>query len=322
MAISRVTAETSAIIFFLPRRRLLRQPCRPSAVHEGQSTVTTAASHPPQLPAASVIEPPRGGWRLPRLRELWAYRDLLYFLVKRDVAVTYRQAAMGVLWAVIRPAALAVVFSIFLGSLLKAPSEGVPYPAFVITGLTVWTYFATAVSRASSSTVDNAALIQKVYFPRLLIPLAAVIAPMVDLAVALVVLEVVLFAYGLYPQLDLVILPLVVLITIATAFGAGLWLSALAARYRDVQLLVPFLLQILLFASAVFFPVSLLPDGLQTVYAFNPLVGIMESFRVALLPVGDLSVPYLIFPAVTSVLLIVTGLVYFTRAEQTMADVI
>ena len=238
------------------------------------------------------------------------------------MAVTYKQAAIGVLWAVLRPAALAVVFSIFLGSLLKAPSEGVPYPAFVITGLTVWTYFATAVSRSSSSTVDNAALIQKVYFPRLLIPLAAVVAPMVDLAVALVVLEVVLLAYGLFPQLDLLSLPLVVLITIATAFGAGLWLSALAARYRDVQLLVPFLLQILLFASAVFFPVSLLPDGLQTVYAFNPLVGIMESYRVALLPVGDLSVPYLIFPAVTSVLLIVTGLVYFTRAEQTMADVI
>jgi lipopolysaccharide transport system permease protein len=282
---------------------------------------TTAATET-HLPAPRVIEPPRRGWSMPSFVELWSYRDLLYFLIKRDVAVTYKQAAIGVLWAVLRPAALAVVFSVFLGSLLDAPSEGVPYPAFVITGLTVWMFFATAVSRSSGSTIENSALIQKVYFPRVLVPLAAALAPTVDLAVSFVVLEVVLLLYGLTPQLDVLILPLVVLITLATAFGAGLWLSALAARYRDIQLLVPFLLQILLFASAVFFPVSLLPEHLQTVYALNPLVGIMESYRVALLPVGHIDAVYLLFPAGISVILIVTGLMYFNRAEQTMADVI
>jgi lipopolysaccharide transport system permease protein len=270
----------------------------------------------------TIIEP-KSRLKFPDLREFWDHRDLAYVLLRRDLSIRYRQSVVGVLWAVLQPVLLAVVFSVFLGALAKVPSEeGVPYPVFALSGLVMWLFFSTAVSRAADSTVASSELISKVYFPRIVIPVAAILAPTVDFLFAFVVLIGAVLVYGMPIEPEILLVPLLIPMALAVALGAGLWLSALHVKYRDVNILVPFLVQVGMFVTPVLYPFSLVPDRLQPLYALNPLVGIIESFRWMLFP--ELGFPgwIILVPLGTGVVLLVFGALYFHRAEQTFADVI
>lgn len=269
-----------------------------------------------------VIEPPRGFER-PNLREVWRHRDLLYLLVRRDVALHYKQTLVGAAWAVLRPALLAVVFSVFLGLFLDADYGDVPLPAFIFASMAMWLFFSEALAKCAESTTGSSDLISRIYFPRLVIPIAAVLPPLVDLAVSVVVVLVVLALYGVYPEIQLLLLPAVTLVALMTAFGFGIWLSALAVRFRDVHLIVPFLILILLFSGCVFAPLSELPENIQTVYSINPLVGIMEGYRWVMIGAdAPNALVFPILPLLVSSILTFTGVIYFARAERGFADVI
>jgi lipopolysaccharide transport system permease protein len=287
--------------------------------------VTDIEAGPPRAEGKEpvrVVEPP-SGWRFPDLREVWEHRDLIYVLVRRDISVLYRQSAVGAGWAILQPVLLAVVFSVFLGLLAEVPSaEGIPYPVFAVSGMVMWLFFANAMSRASESTIASSPLISRVYFPRVIIPLAAVIPSLVDFAVGFVVVIGAMLLYGTDPSLRLVLLPVVVLVALTTAFGIGLWLSALHVRYHDVQHIVPFLILVGLFITPITYPFSLVPADLQPVYALNPLVGVMEGYRWVLF--ADFPFPggVLVIPLVASIVLLITGALFFERMETTFADVI
>jgi lipopolysaccharide transport system permease protein len=265
---------------------------------------------------------PPGGWRLPALRQVLSYGDLVYFLAKRDVTVRYKQTLIGALWAVIQPLLLAGIFSAFLGQLTDVPSDGAPYALFALTGMTMWLFLAGAIGRTSESTLASSELISKVYFPRVIVPLAALAAPIADFAAAFVVLLVLLVVTGHAPGPEVVLAPAVFAMAALIAFGIGLWLSALVVRYRDVSLAIPFLILVLLFLTPILYPLSLVPDSYHTLYSLNPLVGVMETFRWTMLadaPGPGASLP---ISAATGLLLLVSGLFYFARAEQRFADVI
>ena len=272
--------------------------------------------------ALAVIEPARG-WSFPSFRELWAYRDLMYFLTRRDIAARYKQTAVGALWALIQPLGLALAFTVFLGVLAGRPKfDGVEFPVFALTGMTLWLFLSSAVARGASSTLDNSALIENVFFPRLIIPLAAAIAPVVDFAVAFVVLVVVMLAFGVEPSAAIVFTPLIVVLGFVTAIGLVLWLSALTVKYHDVQHLVPFMTLMLVFISPVVYPLSEVPEGLQPIYALNPMTAVLEGFRWCMLPNAEPPGLLLLIPVATSALLLLTGLLYFHRREREFADVI
>jgi lipopolysaccharide transport system permease protein len=276
------------------------------------------AAHPAR---AIVIEPARG-WVPLHLAELWAYRELLYFLVWRDIKVRYKQTALGAAWAVIQPFFTMVVFSVFFGRRAGLPSEGLPYPVFTYCALVPWTYFATALTQSSNSLVDHARLITKVYFPRLLVPAAAVVAGLLDLAIAFVVLVAMLLYYGVTPGPAVLLLPCFALLATLTALAVGLWLSALNVQYRDVRYTIPFLVQFWLFVTPVAYSSTLVPERWRTLYALNPMTGVVEGFRWALL--GRREAPGLMLAAsVVSVLVLLAGgLLYFRRMEQRFADVV
>jgi len=264
-----------------------------------------------------IVPPPR--WPRPDLRELWSYRDLVYFLARRDIAVRYRQTVIGAAWAVVQPVAFAAVFGVFLTLIGRVPTQGIPYAVFALTGMVVWLFVSSSLSLVASSTVASGSLVSKVYFPRLAVPIAAILPPIVDFLIALVVLFAAMAVYGIAPSANIVLLPAVFALAAAIALGAGLLLAALAARYRDVQHVVPFLVQIGLFLSPVLYPLSLVPDKYQAVYALNPLVGVLESFRWAVLgtsPPDEL----LLIPLAVAVVLLATGLMVFARAEKRFAD--
>lgn len=268
-----------------------------------------------------IIEPTRS-WPSLHLGELWEYRDLILFLVWRDISVRYKQTALGAAWAIIQPFASMVVFSLIFGRLIGVPSEGLPYPIFSFAALLPWQMFSGAISNASNSVVGSANLISKVYFPRLAIPIASVLSPLVDFAIALVVLLGMMLYYRISFTWNALWLPMILLLALMTALGGGLWLSALNVQYRDVRHVVPFLLQFMLFASPVTYPSSLLPARYQILYGLNPLVGIIEGFRWALL--GRASAPGLqvAISALGTLALLASGLVYFKRMEATFADVV
>jgi lipopolysaccharide transport system permease protein len=269
-----------------------------------------------------VVEPP-SGWRFPDLREVSEHRDLIHLLVRRDISVQYRQSAVGAGWAILQPVLLAVVFSVFLGLLAKVPSaQGIPYPVFAVSGMVMWLFFSNAMSRASESTVASEPLISRVYFPRVIIPLAAVAPPVVDFAVGFVVVLGAMLLYGEDPSLRVVLLPVITLLALTTALGVGLWLSALHVRYHDVQHIVPFAILVGLFITPITYPFSLVPADLQPVYALNPMVGVLEGFRWVLF--ADYAFPggVLAIPVVASVVLLITGALFFERMETTFADVI
>ncbi|HKV08899.1 MAG TPA: ABC transporter permease [Thermoanaerobaculia bacterium] len=257
------------------------------------------------------------------LGELWQYRELLYFLVWRDVKVRYKQTILGIAWAILQPVATMVAFSLFFGRVAGVSSDGVPYPLFSLTALVPWTFFATGLVQAANSLVGSQQLITKVYFPRLAIPIASVLAGAVDFVLAFfVLLGVMFFAYGTVPGLRAVwILPLL-LLAFVTALGAGLWLAALHVRYRDVRYVIPFLVQLWLVATPIAYPSSLLAEPWRTVYGINPTVGVVEGFRWALLGTGTPPGPAVAVSSVVAAALLLGGIVYFRRTERTFADVI
>jgi lipopolysaccharide transport system permease protein len=268
-----------------------------------------------------VIEPARG-WVPVRLGELWAYRELVYFLAWRDVKVRYKQTALGVAWAVLQPFMTMVVFSIVFGRLAGIPSDGVPYPLFAFAALVPWAFFSTALTNAAGSLVSNATLISRVYFPRLAIPVSSVAAAAVDLACALGVFALVAAYFERTATPRLLALPLLVAIAGIAALGVGLWLAALQARFRDVRYLIPVVLQLWLFVTPVAYPTSLVPDRWRTLYALNPMVGVVDGFRSALLGHAALPVTSLAWATIVGLALLASGVVFFRRVERTLADTV
>jgi lipopolysaccharide transport system permease protein len=262
------------------------------------------------------------GWVSLKLRELWDYRELFYFLVWRDVKVRYKQTVLGTAWAIIQPLFTVLIFSLFFGRLAKVPSDGIPYPLFSITALVPWTFFSYGLNQSSNSLVGSANLITKVYFPRLAVPIASVLAGTVDFLLAFCVLLVMMFHYRVFPTRNVVFLPLLFLLTLTASLGVGLWLSALNVKFRDVRMVLPFLVQIWMFATPIAYPSSLLHEPWRTVYGLNPMVGVVEGFRWALLGVKSPPGPMVVVSGAISILLLLGGLIYFRRMEKTFADLI
>jgi lipopolysaccharide transport system permease protein len=279
------------------------------------------SSEPPRPQPVLVIEPARG-WVSLRLDELWEYRELLYFLVWRDIKVRYKQTALGAAWAIIQPFCTMVVFSLFFGRLAKIPSNGVPYPIFAYAALVPWTFFANGLTQSANSIVGSANLIQKVYFPRLAIPIATVCSEVVDFALAFSVLIGMMAYYGIAPTAHVWLLPLFLLLALVTSLGVGLWLSALNVYFRDVRYVVPFVTQFWLFATPVAYPSTLLQQPWLTVYGLNPMVGVVEGFRWALLGTGQPPGGMVLVSAVVAVGLLASGAWYFRRMERSFADVV
>jgi lipopolysaccharide transport system permease protein len=265
---------------------------------------------------------PSKGWVALQLQELWAYRELLYFLIWRDVKVRYKQTAIGAAWAIIQPLFTMIVFSLFFGRLGKIPSDGVPYPIFCYTALVPWTFFSQGLSQASNSLVGSANLIKKVFFPRLSIPIASVTSGLIDFALAFIVLLGMLLYYGILPTVNVIWLPLLILLTLVTSLGVSLWLSALNVYFRDVHHTIPFLTQFWLFATPIAYPSSLLSEPWRTLYSINPMVGVVEGFRWALLGTETAPGPMLIVSSLAALALLVSGTFYFRRLEKTFADVV
>ena len=287
------------------------------------SSVTTAPeASPVPVPIPVIVIRPSSGWISLKLKEVWNYRELLYFLVWRDIKVRYKQTALGAAWAIIQPFFSMVIFSLFFGKLAKMPSDGIPYPIFAYTALVPWTFFANGLSQSSNSLVDSANLIRKVYFPRLTIPIANVLSGLVDFGLAFIVLIGLMLYYGVVPSARMVFLPAFLLLALVTALAVGLWLSVLNVEYRDVRYTLPFLTQFWMFATPIVYPSSLLKEPWRTVYGLNPMVGVVEGFRWALLGTKNSPGPMIAVSAVASLALLVGGAFYFRRMEKTFADVV
>ena len=282
---------------------------------------TDQISAPPASLPHIRIEPTQG-WVALQLRELWRYRELLYFLTWRDIKVRYKQTVLGAAWAVIQPFMTMVVFSLFFGRLAQIPSDGIPYPIFSYAALVPWTFFANGLSQSSNSLVGSANLIKKVYFPRLAVPIATILSGVIDFVLAFLVLLVMMVFYGIVPTANVVWLPFFLLLALVTSLGAGLWLSAMNVQFRDVRYVVPFLVQLWLFATPIAYPSSIIPAPWRMLYAVNPMVGVVEGFRWALLGVETRPGPMVIVSALAAVALLVSGAFYFRRMEKTFADVV
>ena len=278
-----------------------------------------AGSYEAQVPTI-IIRPPRK-WVPVDFKELWEYRELLYFFTWRDVKLRYKQTGLGIAWAIIQPLFLMIVFSLFFGGLAQIPSDGVPYPLFSLAALLPWTLFAEGMTRSTISMVSNAGIMTKVYFPRLIMPVASIMSPLVDFCFAFGILIIMMAYYGFVPTLNVIFLPLLVIFAMMTSLAVGLWLSALNVKYRDFQYTVPFLIQIWMFASPVVHPASMVPQQFRFLYALNPMTGVIEGFRWALL--GTNPPTAMIFISLGVVIaLLVSGVFYFRRMEQYFADIV
>lgn len=270
----------------------------------------------------TIIEPSHG-WAHLRLRELWNYRELLYFLTWRDIKVRYKQTILGASWAIIQPFFTMVVFSLFFGRLASIPSDGIPYPIFSYAALVPWTFFANGLSESANSLVGSQNLIKKVYFPRLVIPISTVGSGMIDFTLAFLVLLGMMLFYGIVPTINVIWLPLLLLLAFITSLGAGLWLSALNVQFRDVRYVVPFLVQFWLFATPIAYPSSLIENPvLRVVYGINPMAGVVEGFRWALLGTDTAPGGMILVSAGAALVLFISGLYYFRRMEKSFADVV
>lgn len=268
------------------------------------------------------IEPSRG-WVSLKLRELWEYRELLYFLTWRDIKVRYKQTVLGAIWAILQPFMTMIVFSLFFGKLAKVPSDGIPYPIFSYAALVPWTFFANGLTQASNSLVGSARMITKIYFPRLALPIATVVGGSVDFTLAFLVLLIMMLTYGIVPTLNALWLPLFLLLALTTSLGVSLWLSAMNVQFRDVRYTVPFITQFWLFATPIAYPSSLIQNPwLRMVYAVNPMVGVVEGFRWALLGTDTAPGPMIIVSSLAALGLFISGAYYFRRLEKTFADVV
>jgi lipopolysaccharide transport system permease protein len=271
---------------------------------------------------ASIRIEASSGWVSLRLKELWEYRELLYFLTWRDIKVRYKQTALGALWAIIQPFLTMVVFSLFFGRLAKIPSDGVPYPIFSFAALVPWTFFANGLTQSSNSLVGASNLIKKVYFPRLSIPIATVLSGVVDFLLAFVVLLGMMLYYGIFPSAKVLWFPSFMLLALVTSLGVGLWLSAMNVQFRDVRFVVPFITQFWMFATPIAYPSSLLSEPWRTIYGLNPMVGVVEGFRWALLGTNTVPGKSIAMSSIAAVLLLASGAFYFRRMEKTFADVV
>jgi lipopolysaccharide transport system permease protein len=267
------------------------------------------------------IEPSRG-WVSLRLKDLWEYRELLYFFVWRDIKVRYKQTALGAAWAVIQPVFTMLIFSIFFGKLAKVPSDGIPYPIFSYAALLPWNFFAQGLSQSADSLVGNGNLIKKVYFPRLAMPLGTIFSGLVDFSISFCVLLLLMVHYRVHPNANIIWLPLLLLLAFVTALGAGLWLSSLNVRFRDVKYAVPFITQFWMFATPIAYPSSLLHNEWRAVYALNPMVGVVEGFRWALVGAKTAPGPMLAISTLAALAVLVSGAFYFRRMERSFADVV
>jgi lipopolysaccharide transport system permease protein len=280
------------------------------------------ASRPETARSAAILIQPGSGWVAINLRELWEYRELLYFLAWRDVKVRYKQTALGAAWAILQPLMTMVVFSLFFGKLAKMPSDGVPYPIFSFAALVPWTFFANGLGQSANSLVGSQSLIKKVYFPRLTIPIAAVLGGVIDFFLAFVLLLGMMFYFDVIPTLNVIWLPLLLLLSIVTALGVGLWLSAMNVQFRDVRYVLPFLTQLWLFATPIAYPSSLLAEPWRTIYGVNPMVGVVEGFRWALLGTASAPGSMIAVSGLAALALLISGAYYFRRMERSFADVV
>ena len=269
----------------------------------------------------TVITPSRG-WVPLKLDELWEYRELLYFLTWREIKVRYKQTVLGAGWAILQPLLTMLIFSLFFGKLAKVPSDRISYPLFCLAGLVPWTFFANGLSQSATSLVTSSNLISKVYFPRLAIPLASILSGAVDFAISFVLLVGMMAFYHQAPPLRCIYLPLFFLLAFVTALGVGLWLSALNVEYRDVRYTIPFLTQFWMFATPIAYPSSLLHEPWRTIYGLNPMVGVVEGFRWALVGTNTAPGPMIGVSSIAAVLIMVGGAFYFRRMEKTFADVV
>jgi lipopolysaccharide transport system permease protein len=274
----------------------------------------------PEVPILRIT-PPGRWWILP-FGELWEYRELIYFFVWKDIKVRYKQTAVGAVWAVLQPLLTMAVFSLFFGRLAHIPSEGLPYAVFYYTALLPWMYFAAALQNATVTIVENQRLITKVYFPRLALPLSAVLSGLVDFAISFVMLLVIMVYYGIRPGITVLMLPPLLLLAVLTALGCGLWLAALNAIYRDVRYVLPFLVQFWLFASPIAYPTSLVPEKWRWLYGLNPMAGVIEGFRWSLTGHGHPPGRLILISSAMVLAILLTGIAYFQKMETTIADVV
>ena len=290
--------------------------------------MASVTAHPPAVAPPLVqtgvsptvrIEPPRG-WLELRLREVWEYRELLYFFVWRDVKIRYKQTVIGIAWVILQPLLTMGVFTLFFGRLAKLPSQGLPYPVFYFAALVPWMYFSYALQSATNVVVENQRVITKVYFPRLVLPFSAVLSGLVDFAIGFVVLVILTLGYGIRPTIAAMWLPLLLLLAILTALGVGLWMSALNALYRDVRYVMPFVVQFWMFASPVAYPSALLPERWRWLYGLNPMAGVIDGFRWALTGHGQPPGAVMLASAAMVAVVLVGGLFFFQRMEGTVAD--
>ncbi len=265
---------------------------------------------------------PSNNWKAINLKEIWEYRELLYFLVWRDIKVRYKQTILGATWAIIQPFMTMVVFTIFFGKLAKMPSDGIPYPLFAYAALVPWSFFANGLTQSSNSLVGSAHLITKVYFPRLVVPISSVISGILDFALSFIVLLGMTLYYGIIPTFNIIWLPFLLLLALVTALGVGMWFSALNVQFRDVRYILPFMTQFWMFATPIVYPSSLLPEPWRTVYALNPMVGVVEGFRWALLGTQTAPGPIIIVSSFASIAILIGGAFYFRRMEKTFADLV
>jgi lipopolysaccharide transport system permease protein len=287
------------------------------AVVPGRDNTPAVPAHLPR-----TRREPTKGWAWPKLRELWEYRELVYFFAWRDIKVRYKQTVLGALWAIIQPFFTMVIFSLFFGRLAKVPSDGLPYPIFSYAALVPWTFFANALTQASNSLVLSSNMIKKIYFPRLALPIATMLAGVIDFAIAFIVLLGMMLFYGLVPTLNILWLPFFLLLALVTSLGVGLSLAAMNVQFRDVHYTIPFLTQAWLFMTPIAYPSSLLSEPWRSLYGLNPMAGVVEGFRWALLGTDTAPGPMTIVSAVVAMALFVSGAFYFRRMEQSFADVL
>jgi lipopolysaccharide transport system permease protein len=282
---------------------------------------STLSPLPPPEEIPEIVIAPSSGWRLIDWQELWHYRDLFFFLIWRDVRVRYAQSVLGVGWAIIQPVASMLVFTVVFGNLAKIGSDGVPYAVFSFAALVPWTYFSNALTASSNSLIANARMISKIYFPRLIIPLSAVLGKLIDFTIALIILFGMMFWFQISPTGWSLTLPFLVLLMVLTAAGIGMWLTSLAVQYRDVSYGLSFGVQLLMYAAPVVYPVSLIPDQYRLLYGINPIAGVVEGFRSSLLGTNPMPWDLLSIGTMSAIFLVVSGSLYFRRMERTFADV-
>ena len=288
-----------------------------------EAPLTEPASYRPAENRELIVHiKPSNSWASLKLGELWRYRELLYFFVWRDLKVRYKQTVLGAAWAILQPFLTMVVFSIFFGRLAEVPSDDLPYPVFAYSALVPWTFFANGLTQAANSVVSNAGMVKKIYFPRLTLPVATVMAGVVDFALALVVLIGMMFFYQIVPTGNIVWLPLLLLLALVTSLGASLWFAALNVRFRDVRYIVPFLVQFWLFMTPIAYPSSLVPEQWRLIYSLNPMVGVVEGFRWALLGSDTTPGPIMIVSSLVALFLLLGGTIYFRQLEKSFADIV